>query len=401
MQTYSLNLIRLLSENAFEGILLIDSGGIIRFANPSAAKMFNYSQEQLDGLNISSLTNDFDENKFIIENIDTLSKNIFGIGNQHKGKRKDGSDIIFDLNIVEIGLDSGEKLFLYRMHDIGRLYENSFPDPSLGNQLMISNTDLKNKISKLTETEYQLRNDITELLSAIEFSKNLSEIKSIFVSTVSDNFRSPLSSILSSAQLISKYKKTEEQKNRERHIKKIEITVNGLNNILNELLNCRQLEEDKLIVNSEEFDIKDLINDVIAESKFILNRDADIQYNHEGKNTLIVSDQLKIRDLVENLVTNAIKFSNGKEVQVSSKFLDEKLLLTVRDQGIGIPKSDQPYIFRRFYRAGNANGTKGSGIGLSMVKKYVDSLNGHIQLFSEINNGTEFNVSLPAILVPE
>jgi PAS domain S-box-containing protein len=399
MQTYSLNLIKLLAENAFEGIILLDSNGLVRYTNPSIARMFNYSNEELEGQPIATLIEEMDENNFMIENLDIFSKNIFGIGNQHKGKRKDSTNFIFDLNIVEVNLEDGEKMFLYRMHDISSIYENSGKEASITKQLMLANTDLKNKISNLAQTEYKLRNNIKELLSAKEFNKNLNDVKSVFISTVSDNFRSPLSSILSSAQLISKYQKTEEQKNRERHLKKIENTVSNLNNTLSELLSCKQLEEDKLIFNSEEFDIRDLVNDVIAESKFIEKKDTEVLYEHDGDGTHIITDQAKLRDIIENLVTNALKYSNGKGVNVYSKFQDEKLLLKVKDHGIGIPKTDQPNIFRRFYRAGNVAGTKGNGIGLSIVKKYVDSMNGHIQLHSEVNQGTEFNVALPAIIV--
>jgi two-component system sensor kinase FixL len=399
MQTYSLNLIKLLAENAFEGIILLDSNGLVRYTNPSIARMFNYSNEELEGQPIATLIEEMDENNFMIENLDIFSKNIFGIGNQHKGKRKDSTNFIFDLNIVEVNLEDGEKMFLYRMHDISSIYENSGKEASITKQLMLANTDLKNKISNLAQTEYKLRNNIKELLSAKEFNKNLNDVKSVFISTVSDNFRSPLSSILSSAQLISKYQKTEEQKNRERHLKKIENTVSNLNNTLSELLSCKQLEEDKLIFNSEEFDIRDLVNDVIAESKFIEKKDTEVLYEHDGDGTHIITDQAKLRDIIENLVTNALKYSNGKGVNVYSKFQDEKLLLKVKDHGIGIPITDQPNIFRRFYRAGNVAGTKGNGIGLSIVKKYVDSMNGHIQLHSEVNQGTEFNVALPAIIV--
>jgi signal transduction histidine kinase len=141
------------------------------------------------------------------------------------------------------------------------------------------------------------------------------------------------------------------------------------------------------------------VNDVIAESKFIEKKDTEVLYEHDGDGTHIITDQAKLRDIIENLVTNALKYSNGKGVNVYSKFQDEKLLLKVKDHGIGIPITDQPNIFRRFYRAGNVAGTKGNGIGLSIVKKYVDSMNGHIQLHSEVNQGTEFNVALPAIIV--
>ena len=77
MQTYSMNLIKLLSENAYEGILLIDTSGIIRFANPSAVKMFRYAPEELDGQAITTITDELDVNNFIIENLDVFSKNFF------------------------------------------------------------------------------------------------------------------------------------------------------------------------------------------------------------------------------------------------------------------------------------------------------------------------------------
>jgi PAS domain S-box-containing protein len=395
-----MNLIKLLSDNALEGVLVLDTNGLIKMANSAASKMFNYHPDFLIGKHIALLTDEFNEHNFVIENLDSYSKNIFGIGNQYKGKRKDGSVFIFDLSMVDFSLEDGEKLLLYKMHDLSHFSTINSHQNNIANDLMLSNTDLKNKLSKLAETEHQLRNEITELLKAIEFSKNLSEIKSVFVSTVSDNFRSPLSSILSSAQLISRYTKTEEQKNREKHIKKIESTINNLNLTLNEILVCKELEEDTVICKSEQFDLKDLMNDVIAESKLLINEQADVKYDHESENTNIISDQFMIRNIMENLVSNAIKFSNGKGVQISSSFADEKLFMRVKDNGIGIPKTDQPHIFRRFYRAGNANGTKGNGIGMCMVKKYLEKLDGHIQLISDVDNGTEIILSVPTIQIP-
>jgi two-component system sensor kinase FixL len=400
MQTYSMNLIKLLAENALEGVLVLDTNGLIRLANASASKMFNYQADELIGKHIALLTDEYNEHNFVIENLDSYSKNIFGIGNQYRGKQKDGSIFIFDLNIVDLNSDEGEKLFLYRLHDLSHFSSINLHQNNIANELMLSNTDLKNKLSKQAETEHQLRNDISELLKAIEFSKNLSEIKSVFVSTVSDNFRSPLSSILSSAQLISRYTKAEEQKNREKHIKKIESTINNLNTTLDELLTCKELEDNTVICKSEQFDFKELAKDVISESKLLINEEAVVNYEHESHNTNIISDQLMIRNIMGNLVSNAIKFSNGKAVQINSSFDDEKLILRVKDNGIGIPKIDQPHIFRRFFRASNANGTKGNGIGLCMVKKYLEKLDGHIQLNSEVDNGTEIILSVPAILVP-
>ncbi len=400
MQTYSINLIKLLSDNALEGVLVLDTNGLIKLANSAASKMFNYHPEYLVGKHIALLTDEFNEHNFVIENLDSYSKNIFGIGNQYKGKRKDGSVFIFDLNIVDFSLVDGEKLLLYKMHDLSHFSTINTHQSNIANDLMLSNTDLKNKLSRLAETEHQLRNEVAELLKAIEFSKNLSEIKSVFVSTVSDNFRSPLSSILSSAQLISRYTKAEEQKNREKHIKKIESTINNLNLTLNEILVCKELEEDTVISKSEQFNLKDMMNDVITESKLLINEQADVKYQHESENTNIIGDQFMIRNIMENLVSNAIKFSNGKEVQINSSFADEKLFMKVKDNGIGIPKTDQPHIFRRFYRASNANGTKGNGIGMCMVKKYLEKLDGHIQLISDVDKGTEITLSVPTIQIP-
>lgn len=209
-----------------------------------------------------------------------------------------------------------------------------------------------------------------------------------------------MSTILSSAQLIAKYKKTDEQKNRERHIKRIESTIDNLNGTLNEILCCKELDNDKIICNAEEFNLRDLILDIIDESKFAYNEKVEVLYKHEGFNTNIISDRTIIKNIIENLVTNAIKYSNKKTVEINSCLMGDKIILNVKDNGIGIPFKEQSHIFRRFYKASNANGSNGTGVGLSIVKKYVDKLNGHIQLISEVGKGTEFIISVPAIIIP-
>lgn len=102
MKPYSTNMIKLLVHNAFEGILVLDQKGLIRHANSSVAKMFNYSTDQLIGKPIELLIEKFKEDNFVYENLDNHSKNIFGIRNQYKGRRRDGSNFAFDLNVTDL-----------------------------------------------------------------------------------------------------------------------------------------------------------------------------------------------------------------------------------------------------------------------------------------------------------
>jgi signal transduction histidine kinase len=238
-------------------------------------------------------------------------------------------------------------------------------------------------ISKLKMAEEGLR-------EALQIEKNLGELKSRFVSMASHEFRTPLSTVLSSAYLIEKYFLTEDQPKREKHIQRIVSSVNMLTDILNEFLNVGKIEEGKLQAKFSEFNIKEIIQSTIEEMKNNLKKNQQIDYQHEG-NLMVFLDKSLLKNIVLNLISNASKFSPDKSmIEIKTFWQKNKMILSVKDQGIGISKEDKKHLMERFFRGSNAANIQGTGLGLHIVSKYAEMMNGNIKCKSELEKGTEF-----------
>ena len=211
----------------------------------------------------------------------------------------------------------------------------------------------------------------------------------------SHEFRTPLSTVLSSASLLSKYTKTEEQDKRNRHIEKIKASVKHLNDLLEDFLSLGKLDEGKVSTLFFELDLPELLQDTIDEMKGLVKKDQQIEYNHLG-GEIIESDKKLIKNILINLVSNAIKFSDeGKTVRVNSNVNGDVAVISVKDEGIGISQEDQDHLFTSFFRGKNATNIQGTGLGLHIVKRYLDLLNGDVDLKSKLGEGTIITFTIP------
>jgi len=236
-----------------------------------------------------------------------------------------------------------------------------------------------------------------ELNEAFDKEKQLSEIKSRFVSMASHEFRTPLSTVLSSASLLSKYTTTEDQDKRNRHIEKIKSSVKHLNDLLEDFLSLGKLDEGKVGAQFQSLNIHEVMADTIDEMKGLVKKNQHIEYSHSGA-TEVVSDKKLIKNVLINLISNAIKFSEeGASITVSSKLAADKLAVEVKDQGIGISGEDQEHLFSSFFRGRNAINIQGTGLGLHIVKRYLDLLGGSVSLHSDLGKGTTVTFEIPAI----
>jgi len=247
----------------------------------------------------------------------------------------------------------------------------------------------------LRETLAQLERSKDELSLSLEKEKELSDLKTRFVSTVSHEFRTPLSTILSSAALIGKYQDADQRDKRERHVERIKESVRLMNDMLEDLLSLGRLDEGLIEAKDETFNFSDFIAAFVNEMQELAKSGQRINLYNAGLGA-ITSDKNLLKKLLLNLVSNAIKFSpEDSAIDINCEQTGDQLKVSVKDSGIGISHDDQEHLFERFFRARNASNIQGTGLGLHIVSKYLELLRGKITLLSELGNGSIFTILIP------
>jgi PAS domain S-box-containing protein len=419
---YSKELLSIIFDSAIDGIIVINEKGEILMANPATKKLFGYEVEEMLGNNIRMLMPAHHSSKhdgYISGYMQTGERKIIGIGREVTGLRKDGSTFPFDLSVSELNLSDNQRLFAGTIHDISVQKEAQAKVEELNNQLeekiierteqldkvvsqlLQTNTALKNEISERKKIESKLIKSKEKVQTALESERNLYKMKSRFITTTSHEFRTPLSTILSSAKLIGRYSDENSQDNRLKHIRKIESSVKNLNSILYDLLTWNKLEENKIFSRPENFNLTVLAQEVLEEVKVDSKKDQNIYFEHEGKSCHVMLDPLLIKNILINLLSNALKYSKeGQSVYLKTQIYDNELYITVKDQGIGIPEEDRKHLFERFFRANNVEAIQGTGLGLNIVKKYVELMEGTIEFESTVDKGSIFYIFLPLPIKP-
>lgn len=244
------------------------------------------------------------------------------------------------------------------------------------------------------ELESRVEDRTIELLQALEYEKELNEMKSRFVTMASHEFRTPLSTILSSIELIERYAKPENEDKRTKHIKRIKSSISNLVDILNDFLSLEKLEQNKIEILKNEFNLRVFSSDIADEMKDILKEGQKIIYTHKGEE-IIIQDKRILKNIYLNLLSNAIKYSSeNKNIQLQTEIIQNRIFIRIIDQGIGIPAEEQSKIFTKLFRANNASNIQGTGLGLSIVKRYVELLEGTIVFASQIDEGSTFTVQI-------
>ncbi len=262
--------------------------------------------------------------------------------------------------------------------------------------------DVHSRRTLYSKLERLVKERTLELMSSLEKEKSLNEAKSRFVSMASHEFRTPLSSILSSLFLIEKYSDLIENNNeieyfdhRKKHISRIKKSINHLTEILNDFLSLDKLDQGKISAKNEEFDLNIFSKEIVEEAKNILKKGQSIEYLYTGE-FIIFQDKNILKNIFLNLLSNAIKYSSeGNNILLKINVTNKKAIIKVEDNGIGIPEEDQKNLFTKFFRAGNALNIEGTGLGLNIVKRYVELIDGSISFTSKVEVGTLFTVQFP------
>lgn len=397
-----------LFENATEGIVVTNSKGAIVLINPSACQMFGYSPEELEGQKIEVLIPP-SAKKIHIKHRENFYHNPtnrkMGHNRDLLAGRKDGSSFPVEVSLSTY-IQNDERYVIAFVIDITRRKEieqnmvlQQHQLERVTDEMRLLNAELELKVEQRTtilkEALQKLEESQNELSLALDKERQLNEIKGRFVSMASHEFRTPLSTVLSSASLIDKYILTGDQDKRARHIEKIKNSVRHLNNLLEDFLSLGKLDEGKIGIHLFEFDLADLIRDTIEEMNPTLKDGQQIIFKKSRQN-LITSDKNLIRNILFNLLSNAIKFSDiSGKIHVTSSMKSNTTYISIQDEGMGISEEDQKHLFSSFFRGRNVVNIQGTGLGLHIVKRYVDLLGGSIALESKLGEGTNITFSIP------
>ncbi len=262
------------------------------------------------------------------------------------------------------------------------------------------NAELERKVVDRTQalmvTLDKLEQSKNELIQALAVERELSELKVRFVAMASHEFRTPLTAVLTSAELIEKYSQTDQQEKRQKHTHRIRLAVKHLNAILEEFLSLGKLEEGQISVNPVQVDLSQLVSETVVYMQDALKPNQTIQTDLSCPGPLWLDASL-LRKILINLLSNAIKYSGpGSMVLLRAVCADNELRVEIQDQGIGMSTADQKRMFERFFRASNATNIEGTGLGLHIVRRYVDLMGGQIALSSELHRGTVVTLTLPS-----
>lgn len=376
---------------AAEGLVVVDVSGRILMHNPRLHAMFGYGPDDLRDQPIEILLPDAVRQRHVQHRANFDHRPVqrpMGLGMDLWGQRKDGSVFPVEVSLNHFSVD-GVRYVMGLVTDITlrRAAETA---------LQRTNQELERRVEERTA---QLREAERNVREALEKEKELHALKSRFVAMASHEFRTPLSTIMSSVDLIARYVENDERVGK--HVARIRTKVREMTAMLNEFLSLEKIEQGLVACQPVAIDIVHLGIELIEELRALTKSGQTITYDHEGNERGVTLDRQMLGNVITNLVTNAVKYSpEGMAIELRTRIEHGRLHITVHDTGIGIPDTDQQHLFDRFFRGSNATTIQGTGLGLNLVKRYVDLMQGSIG-FTSRPGDTTFVVEFPQHLPPD
>lgn len=379
---------------ATEGIIVANEKAEILRITPSAERLFGYEKDELLGKKIEALIPKRLSEKHVGHR-EKFNQNpharSMGAGMELHGLKKDGTEFPVEISLSPYATNEGKFVIAF----IVDITIRKQAEEKLKNYSTELEKQVRNRTLILEEAIQELEKTKRDLNNALSKERELNELKSRFVSMASHEFRTPLTTMMSSLSLVTKYGEQNDKENQFKHVGKIKTSINNLTDILNDFLSVSKLEEGKVENMPEEINLKMFVADVISEMQVIAKNNQTIIQEHIGNDNAHIDKRL-LKNILFNLISNAIKFSpEEKTIEVQTQVLNSSIKILVKDSGIGIPKEDQQHLFGRFFRGNNATHIQGTGLGLNIVARYVDLMNGTINYESKENIGTTFIIIIP------
>jgi PAS domain S-box-containing protein len=392
-----------------EGIVMVDESGKIVIANPIAEQVFGYKKDELSGLMLEQLLPERyrGHHTSLRRGFNTHPEpRRMGFGRDLTALKKNGTEFPVEISLSYTQV-KGRLLVMAFISDITERKKSEEALKRSEEQLIVYAAELERKVQSRTEALHksvqELEKEVSdrkkaeeETRKALEKEREFNDLKSKFVSIASHEFRTPLSTILSSISLVNQYKQRSEFDKLDKHIARVRTSVHHLTGILNDFLSLGKLEEGKVEVVYEKINLYALFQDIIEEIKPSLKEEQYILLNLKVEDS-VTSDPRILRNILFNLISNASKYSEpGKVIEITITNAQHDLSIAIRDEGMGIPEEDHKHLFERFFRAGNVSNIQGTGLGLNIVKRYVELLKGTIAFSSAYKKGSTFTVTIPS-----
>jgi PAS domain S-box-containing protein len=352
---------RTLAEAAHDFIFMVSRDGLMEYANEYACQALGFDPSRVEGIPASQFfPKDFAENHLhMFSEVHEIDRPIYTEG----PFLRDGQESWLGTWLVPIHTENGS---------------------------LISILGISRDITEQKKTDEALQR-------ALQNERKLGEMRSNFFSMTSHQFRTPLSTILLSAELLLKYGPRWDDQKRSEHLGRIQDASKRLNSMLEDILVIGRVESGRYVCTPKDFDLIAFCGQSIHEISTNDRNEHELIFQHTQDNVSVYLDPEVMHRVIDNLLSNAIKYSpKGTQVTVNVKMEDHHVLLEVADQGIGIPERDLKFLFQPFQRGSNAGDFPGTGIGLTIIQKSVELMNGSVSLKSKEGQGTTFMVRFPA-----
>ena len=352
---------RTLAEAAHDFIFMVSYTGLMEYANEFSCQALGYNPSEVEGIPASQFfPKNFIANHLQLFNeVNEIDRPIYTEG----PFQINGQDLWMGTWLVPIHNEEGG---------------------------LISILGISRDITEQKKTDEALQR-------ALQNERMLSEMRSSFFSMTSHQFRTPLSTILLSAELLQKYGQRWDETKRGEHLSRIRDATRRLNNMLEDILVIGRAESGRYVCTPKEFDLIPFCEQSVRELSTNDQSQHQIEFLRDVDSLPVFLDPEVMHRVIDNLLSNAIKYSpKGTSVTLKVKTEEDHVLIEVTDQGIGIPERDMKYLFQPFQRGSNAGDFPGTGIGLTIIQKSVELMNGSISLKSKEGQGTTFMVRFPA-----
>ena len=373
---------QLILNSVGEGVYGLDLGGNVTFVNPAAAAMIDWEMEDLIGQSMHRVLHHSHLNGTHYHKESCPIYAALQDGSTHRVTdevfwRKDGTS--FPVEYISTPMRDEQKRVIGAVVTFRDITQRKWAE----DVLQQANEDLEEKV----------RSRAAELYTANEHLRELSALKSRFVSMVCHEFRNPLNNIALSVSSLDRYdeKLTLEQK--QEYLLGIATNVERMTQMIDDILVLGKLEAKRLSLSPKPVDLVDFCRELLKE---IPPHHRKLEFVGRFKSLVAEIDQTLLRSILVNILSNAIRYSaEGSLVQMSLHQRKHQAVFQIRDQGLGILPEDCPYLFEPFHRGKNVSNIPGTGLGLSIVKQFVALQRGDIKVESELGVGTTFKVRLP------